>query len=90
MRRMRHPLYLGFLLAFWETPVMTVGHLLFSVATTGYILIAIQLEEHDLIGLFGDQYRRYRQHVAMLIPWPGRKLADMTDARASAPERKTL
>jgi methanethiol S-methyltransferase len=89
-RVVRHPIYLSFLLAFWATSLMTAGHLLFAVATTGYILIAIQLEEHDLIGLFGDQYRRYRQHVAMLIPWPGRKLADMTDARASAPERKAL
>jgi protein-S-isoprenylcysteine O-methyltransferase Ste14 len=69
----RHPIYAGFTLAFWATPHMSLGHLVFAFATTVYMLIAIQFEEHDLIAVFGEQYRVYRQTVSMIVPWPPRR-----------------
>jgi protein-S-isoprenylcysteine O-methyltransferase Ste14 len=64
----RHPLYVGWLLSFWCTPHMTVAHLVFAVLTTGYILIAIQLEERDLVDAHGADYVEYRRRTPMLVP----------------------
>jgi protein-S-isoprenylcysteine O-methyltransferase Ste14 len=71
-RVVRHPIMLGFLIAFWATPTMTWGHLLFSLMTTGYILVGVFLEERDLRRAFGGIYEEYRQKVGMIVPWRSR------------------
>lgn len=72
-RMVRHPIYLGFVIAFWSAPLMTTGHLFFAVMCTAYILLAIQFEERDLISYHGEDYKVYRSGVSMIVPWPGRK-----------------
>jgi protein-S-isoprenylcysteine O-methyltransferase Ste14 len=76
-RVVRHPLMLGFIIAFWAAPQMTLGHLLFAFATTGYILVAIQLEERDMVRFHGEDYKRYQQEVSQIIPLPPKRQVEV-------------
>jgi len=84
-RVVRHPLYLGFLLAFWATPYMTVGHLVFAAGMTAYILVGTSLEERDLLRYLGEAYQRYREQIPKLIPLPGRVYRDQASRPRSDP-----
>jgi len=87
-RFVRHPLMLGFLIAFWATPQMSVGHLLFAAASTGYILLAtLALEERDLERYLGEPYRRYRSAVPAFLPLPGRSVESQGPAEAAGEQR---
>ena len=87
-RLIRHPLYLGWMIAFWVTPTMSAGHMLFAGFLTAYMLVAIPIEERDLVDTFGEQYEEYRRRVPALVPRPARSAAhpDTTAVNAPTPD----
>jgi protein-S-isoprenylcysteine O-methyltransferase Ste14 len=88
-RFVRHPLYVGWLLAFWATPSMSMAHLFFAVGTTAYILVAIQLEERDLVAAHGESYLRYREDVPMLVPTLSKRGARLSAKSPVLPELRS-
>jgi len=86
-RRIRHPLMAGFLIVFWSAPTMTVGHLLFAATATGYILVGIAFEEHDLLQSLGETYAAYRARVPALIPRPSRQRRSPGSSRSEETTR---
>ncbi len=82
-RIVRHPLMLGFLVGFWSAPTMTQGHLLFASVITGYVLFGIQVEERDLVGMLGEDYRAYRRRTPALIPFMKPRRADSSEVGAA-------